>query len=191
MFHFYVSTGDQTQSFNMNCYWLFSYMWQWEFDINVCQHRLLLVTLQSSRLVTLSAYLHYHLCIHLDFILVAQVVYSMVPRAPFSKCVLCMIKIMTDGRSVDVISGTFSWHFRVLECHFFPKLSFTWGPSWPFFLLRCCFWKYLINSHRKMRHSKGRSNMKSFGRRTSVSEPVLFSGKYFTCLRYYSNLHKN
>ena len=54
-----------------------------------------------------------------------QVVYAMVPRPPFSKRVLRMIKIMTDGRSVDVISGNFSWHFLVLECYFSPKLSFT------------------------------------------------------------------
>ena len=37
-----------------------------------------------------------------------QVVYAMVPIPPFSKLVLRMIKIMTDGRSVDVISGNFS-----------------------------------------------------------------------------------
>ena len=115
----------------------------------------------------------------------------MVPRPPFSKHVLRMIKIMTDGRSVDVISGNFSWHLLALECYFFPILSFTWGPSWPFSLLRCCFWKYLINSHRKMRHFKRRSNAISFGGRTSVSEPALFSGKYFTCFTFYSNLHKN
>ena len=55
----------------------------------------------------------------------SQVVYAMVPRPPCSKRVLRMIKIMTDGRSVDAISGNFSWHFLVLECYFFPKLSFT------------------------------------------------------------------
>ena len=37
-----------------------------------------------------------------------QVVYAMDPRFPFSKLVLRKIKIMTDGRSVDVISGNFS-----------------------------------------------------------------------------------
>ena len=40
-----------------------------------------------------------------------QVVYAMVPRPPCSKRVLQMIKIMTFGRSVDVISGNFSWNF--------------------------------------------------------------------------------
>ena len=30
------------------------------------------------------------------------------PRSPFSKCVLPKVKIMTDGKSVDVISGNFS-----------------------------------------------------------------------------------
>ena len=38
----------------------------------------------------------------------SQVVYAMVPIPPFSKLVLCMINIMTDGMSVDVISGNFS-----------------------------------------------------------------------------------
>ena len=37
-----------------------------------------------------------------------QVVYAMVPRPPFLKLVLRKIKIMTDGRSVDVVSGNFS-----------------------------------------------------------------------------------
>ena len=37
-----------------------------------------------------------------------QVVYAMVPRPPCSKRVRRMIKIMTDGRSVDVISGNLS-----------------------------------------------------------------------------------
>ena len=37
-----------------------------------------------------------------------QVVYAMVPRPPFLKLVLRKITIMTDGRSVDVISGNFS-----------------------------------------------------------------------------------
>ena len=37
-----------------------------------------------------------------------QVVYAVVPRPPFSKLVLSKIRIMTDGRSVDVISGNFS-----------------------------------------------------------------------------------
>ena len=37
-----------------------------------------------------------------------QVVYAMVPRPLFSKLVLRKIKIMTDGRNADVISGNFS-----------------------------------------------------------------------------------
>ena len=37
-----------------------------------------------------------------------QVVYAMGPKPPFSKRILPKIKIMTDGRSVDVISGNFS-----------------------------------------------------------------------------------
>ena len=37
-----------------------------------------------------------------------QVVYAMVPRPLFSKLVLFRIKIMTDGRNVDVIPGNFS-----------------------------------------------------------------------------------
>ena len=44
----------------------------------------------------------------LKFLINIQVVYTMVPRSPFSKLVLRKIKIMTDGRSVDVISGNFS-----------------------------------------------------------------------------------
>ena len=43
-----------------------------------------------------------------DETLQKQVVYAMVPRPPFSKLVFRKIKIMTDGRSVDVISGNFS-----------------------------------------------------------------------------------
>ena len=90
----------------------------------------------------------------------------MVPRPPFSKLVLCNIKIMMDERSVDIISGNFSWHFLVLECYFFrSRLSFTWSPSRLFPLLGCCFRKYLIDSHCKMRHSKRRSNVKSFWRK--------------------------
>ena len=42
------------------------------------------------------------------FIFVNQVVYAMGPKPPFSKRVLPKIKIMTDGRGVDVISGNFS-----------------------------------------------------------------------------------
>ena len=37
-----------------------------------------------------------------------QVMYAMVLRPPFSKRVLHMIKILTDGRSVDLICGNFS-----------------------------------------------------------------------------------
>ena len=38
----------------------------------------------------------------------AQVVYAMRPRPPFSTRVLPKVKSMTDGRSVDVIFGKFS-----------------------------------------------------------------------------------
>ena len=41
-------------------------------------------------------------------VMFAQVVYSMDPRPPFSERVLPKVKAMTDGRSVDVISGNFS-----------------------------------------------------------------------------------
>ena len=37
-----------------------------------------------------------------------QVVYAMGLKPPFSKRVFLKVKIMTDGRNVDVISGTFS-----------------------------------------------------------------------------------
>ena len=38
-----------------------------------------------------------------------QVVYAMGPKPPFSIRVFFLkVKIMTDGRNVDVISGTFS-----------------------------------------------------------------------------------
>ena len=48
-----------------------------------------------------------------------QVVNAMGPRPPFSKCVFSKIKIMTYGRSFDVISDDFSPHFLELECYFF------------------------------------------------------------------------
>ena len=119
-------------------------------------------------------------------------VYAMGPRPTFSKRVLPRIKIMTVGRSVDVISGNSSWHFLVSECYFFYQLSFKWGPYQPSLLLKCCFPRYLINlSHHNMRHCKWRSNVKYFGGRTLVYEAVLCCSKYFTCCRFYSKLHKN
>ena len=59
-----------------------------------------------------------------------------------------------------VFSGNFSLHFPASECYFFQQLSFKWGPYRPFPLLKCCFWRYLINSHRKMRHFRPKSNVK-------------------------------
>ena len=41
-------------------------------------------------------------------LVVDQVVYAMDPRPPFSERVLPMVKTMTDGRSVNLISGDLS-----------------------------------------------------------------------------------
>ena len=41
------------------------------------------------------------------------------PKPPFSKRVLPKIKIMTDGRGVDVISGNVSLYFLASEYYFF------------------------------------------------------------------------
>ena len=49
-----------------------------------------------------------NLIMSLNHLNLAQVVYALNIRPPFSKCVLPEVKTMMDGRSIDVIFGKFS-----------------------------------------------------------------------------------